>query len=239
MADCNRILVVIPARAGSRRLPRKNVLPLAGKPMICWTIEAAIKANVSDRIVVTSDDPEVLRLLTQYPESVVGVNRPAELASDSASTLDVVRDVITRERDAGYGPDAVVLLQPTSPLRQSQDIRNAVETYGRGNGESVVSVCEVDHPLAWCGQVAPDGSLQGLNLDMGRRSQDCPADYRLNGAVYVVGLHTIEKQSSLFSESLLAYIMPRARSVDVDEELDFELSRAILEKQVAGSGSPE
>ncbi|MCG2581559.1 MAG: acylneuraminate cytidylyltransferase family protein [Marinobacter sp.] len=235
MTDRDRNLVIIPARAGSRRLPRKNVLPLAGKPMICWTIEAALQANVSTKIVVTSDDPEVLNLLSQYPDNVIGVNRDPDLASDSASTFDVVRDVIAREEQAGSHPETIILLQPTSPLRQSEDIRNAVEIFRRGGGESVVSVCKVDHPLAWCGQVDPDGKLHGLNLKTPRRSQEYPADYRLNGAVYVVGVNTVKEHGSLFSDSLLACVMPREHSIDIDEEMDFELSRLMLEKRIAKS----
>ncbi|AZT84483.1 acylneuraminate cytidylyltransferase family protein [Marinobacter sp. NP-4(2019)] len=231
----DRNLVIIPARAGSRRLPRKNVLPLAGKPMICWTIEAALEANISTRIVVTSDDPEILKLLPHYPDTVIGVKRHPDLATDSAATIDVVRDVIAREERAGYHPDTIILLQPTSPLRQSEDIRNAVEIFRRGGGESVVSVCKVDHPLAWCGQVDSDGRLHGLDLKTPRRSQEYPADYRLNGAVYVAGMSTVKEHGSLFSDSLLACVMPRERSIDVDEELDFELSRLMLEKRTENS----
>ena len=130
MADIGEILVVIPARGGSKRLPRKNVLPLAGKPLICWTIEAAMEAKLNARIMVTSDDDEILAIARQYEsQGVIAYKRPDELATDTASTADVLIDAVIAEQAADYDPKTLVLLQPTSPLRNAEDIRATLDVY--------------------------------------------------------------------------------------------------------------
>src|SRR5690606_36174846 len=153
MADAGKILVVIPARGGSKRLPRKNVLPLAGKPLICWTIEAAIDAKLNARILVSSDDDEILTIATQYQvDGVIAYKRPEKLASDTASTIDVVKDACLFMLANGFQPETIILLQPTSPLRNSDDIQGAINLYYQNNiKDTVVSVCEVEHPSAWTG----------------------------------------------------------------------------------------
>src|SRR5690554_30152 len=118
MTDAGKILMLIPARGGSKRLPRKNVLPLAGKPLICWTIETALATELDARIVVSSDDEEILDIARQYAsKGVVAYRRPDEFATDTASTVDVVIDAIDSEKVQGHEPDTIILLQPTSPLR--------------------------------------------------------------------------------------------------------------------------
>lgn len=231
MADFGKTLVVIPARGGSKRLPRKNLLPLGGKPMICWTIDAALAANLGARILVTSDDEEILEIARQYqPKGVAARRRPPELATDTASTVDVLIDAVKAERQAGCNPETIVLLQPTSPLRNADDIREALERF-RENGENntVVTVCEVDHPTAWTGTIGDDCKLEGIDLS-GKRSQDYQKEYRLNGAVYVARVSMLFTTNSLFSESLIASVMPRERSLDIDDELTFKVCEAIFDR---------
>src|SRR5690554_6064416 len=173
MGDTGDILVVIPARGGSKRLPRKNVLPLAGKPLICWTIDAALEAKLNARIMVTSDDEEILAIARQYEsQGVIAYKRPDELATDTASTADVLIDAIKAEQAAGNDPKTLVLLQPTSPLRNAEDIRAALDVYREGGCEdTVVTVCEVDHPTAWVGSVTT-ASIFTAVLGKPKRSQD-------------------------------------------------------------------
>lgn len=224
MADTGDILVVIPARGGSKRLPRKNVLPLGGKPLICWTIESALEAKLKARIMVTSDDEEILAVARQYEsEGVIAYKRPGELATDTASTADVLIDAVQADQAAGHHPNTLVLLQPTSPLRNAEDIRAALSIYREGGCEdTVVTVCEVDHPMAWVGMIAEGSTLKGIDLS-GKRSQDYRKEYRLNGAVYVIKSEFLTKSGTLFTDRVRATIMPRDRSVDIDSNLDFEL----------------
>jgi len=229
MADTGEILVVIPARGGSKRLPRKNVLPLGGKPLICWTIEAALEAKLNARIMVTSDDEEILCIARQYEsQGVIAYKRPEEFATDTASTADVLIDAVKAEQAVGHNPKTLVLLQPTSPLRNADDIRAALEVFREGGCEdTVVTVCEVDHPTAWVGTIGEGSRLEGVDLS-GKRSQDYGKEYRLNGAVYVAGFAELKERKGLFTYKLWPSIMPRRRSVDIDEFLDFRVCEAVL-----------
>lgn len=236
MADCGELLIVIPARGGSKRLPRKNVLPLAGKPLICWTIEAALQTGLNARILVTSDDEEILSIASRYADQgVIAHKRPAALATDTATTVDALIEAIESEQEASrQTPDAVILLQPTSPLRTARDILDAVDTFQEGGcKDSVVSVCEVDHPTAWVGVIEEGTKLSGIDLS-GKRSQDYQKEYRLNGAVYVARTNVLLKRRSLFTESLKASVMPRARSFDIDEEIDFLVCESLLPSYDSG-----
>lgn len=232
MADTGDILIVIPARGGSKRLPRKNVLPLAGKPLICWTIEAALDATLSARIMVTSDDDEILAIARQYEsEGVIGYQRPNALATDTASSVDVLIDAIKTEQAAGHDPKTLVLLQPTSPLRNAEDIRAALSVYRKGgSNDTVVTVCEVDHPTAWVGTVTPESLFRGVS-GISKRSQDYEKEYRLNGAVYIATVVNLLRDRSILSKRTFASIMPRLRSLDVDEQLDFQICDALLTAQ--------
>ncbi len=229
MNDTGKVLVVIPARGGSKRLPRKNVLPLAGKPLICWTIEAALNAKLDARVMVTSDDEEILSIAEGYESlGVVAHKRPEALATDTASTADTLKDAVTAARQAGYQSNTLILLQPTSPLRSPDDIQAALKTFQEAQcAESVVTVCEVDHPSAWVGRVKADARLDGIDLAV-KRSQDYHKEYRLNGAVYVLSSEVLMTNGTLFTEHLRASIMPRARSFDIDEELDFRVCESLL-----------
>lgn len=229
MGETGDILIVIPARGGSKRLPRKNVLPLAGKPLICWTIEAALETKLNVRILVTSDDEEILAIARQYQsEGVIAYQRPDELATDTASTADVLIDAIKAEQAAGHDPKTLVLLQPTSPLRTAEDVLAALEVYRDGGCEdTVVTVCEVDHPTAWVGTIGEGSRLEGIDLS-GKRSQDYRKEYRLNGAVYVARVDSVLSSGGLFTDSVCASVMPRVRSLDVDENVDFRICESLI-----------
>ena len=229
MADSCNMLIVIPARGGSKRLPRKNLLPLAGKPLICRSIETALAARLNARIVVTSDDDETLALAGEYESQGVRAHkRPSELATDTASTSAALIDALEAEQKEGYAPDTLVLLQPTSPLRNASDILAAIKIFKEtGCSDTVVTVCKVDHPSAWVGVIGDHSRFNGVDLS-GKRSQDYQKEYRLNGAVYVIHAEMLMSTRSLFTERLRASVMPRIRSFDIDEDFDFRVCESLI-----------
>jgi len=228
VAEPSEVLIVIPARGGSKRLPRKNILPLAGKPLICWTIEVAIASRLNAQILVTSDDDDILSIASQYDE-VLTHKRPPELGTDSASTVDVVLESLVAEQKKGREYQVLILLQPTSPLRRVCDIRSSYNLFiNSGSQDSVVSVCGVNHPSAWVGTVDLNGSFMGAQLES-RRSQDYEKEFRLNGAVYVVNVNFLKEHHNLFTKNLVASIMHKDSSIDIDEAFDFFLCEKLLE----------
>lgn len=219
-----RIVAIIPARGGSKRLPRKNVLPFAGKPLIAWSIEAAQGSAYVDHIVVSSDDAEILSVAEGL--GVEGQSRPAHLASDTASSAACVHYVLEQLQQQ-Y--DYVVLLQPTSPLRLSDDIDNAISLLVENRQQAVVSVTTAEHSPLWCNTLPESHSMANFIRPevKGKRSQDLPVYYRLNGAVYAVKCDAFFQNQSFMPEEAMAYIMPNERSVDIDSLADFVCAEAL------------
>lgn len=227
------ILGIIPARGGSKSVPRKNIALLHGKPMIVYTIETAQKSYRLTDFVVSSEDNEIIEIAKQWGAPVPFV-RPAELATDEAPSLPVVQHAV-REMESikGVKYDYVVLLQPTTPLRQAQDIDAAIEKLVATGADSVVSVCEVGayHP-ARMRQIVNDRLVE-LPIREPRemlRRQDLPPVYIRNGAVYAVKRDVVMLQNSMIGEISRPYIMPEERSVNVDSKLDFLLAEILLSK---------
>lgn len=228
MSSSSRVLAVIPARGGSKRLPRKNVLPLRGKPLIAWTIEAVIASGVATSTVVSSDDEEILSIATSY--NVTGFKRSTDLATDTATSVDVVIEVINALEKMGERYDTVVLLQPTSPFREAADIVSAYQLFCKQIGsDSVASVCELEHPVQWCGRISDDGTLVGIDFQSNKRSQDHEKSFRLNGAVYVADVNLLKEKRTLFSNSVKAFVMDKDRSVDIDTEKDYMFCKMLCE----------
>ncbi|TVO35735.1 cytidylyltransferase domain-containing protein [Vibrio algivorus] len=176
-----KLIAIIPARGGSQRLPRKNVLPLQGKPLIGWTIEAAWQSKYVDRVLVSTDDIEIATISKQFGAEVPEL-RPHRLASDSASTHDVIEHVLNSFCHDEY---AFILLQPTSPLRCSIDIDFAWELFTQKQVDGVISVCPCEHSPLWSNHLSTDLSLDGfIRSDNNKRSQDLDEYHRLNGAIY-------------------------------------------------------
>ena len=159
MIGQQRLLAIIPARGGSKRLPRKNILDLAGKPLIAWTIEAALNSKYIDRIVVSTDDQEIANISIKYGAEVPFL-RPKSLATDDASSIDTVINVLGEVEIINQHYEYIVLLQPTSPLRTEIDIDKAIELLEKKSADSVISVCEVDHPSHWINTLPDDGNMQ-------------------------------------------------------------------------------
>lgn len=229
MTDKSRTLAIIPARQGSKRLPGKNMLPLAGKPLIQWTIEAAQQSQAIDEILVTSDDPAVLALSQQLGVDHV-LDRPEVLSSDTAKTSGVISHALKYRMRLGSSPGTICLLQATSPLRTAMDIDGAHALYTQSGAPSVISVCELEHPLAWCSTLDEHLSMRGFSesVRQEKRGQDLVKHYRLNGAIYLSSVEVLIEAGSFLCDEALAYVMPRDRSVDIDEKIDFCLAQALL-----------
>ena len=225
-------IAIIPARAGSKRLPRKNVLSLAGKPLINWTVEAAIESNLFDKIVVSTDDSEVVRLVQEF--DVYVHHRSAELASDVAKSSDVIEDVVSTLEKKGMYFEQGVLLQPTSPLRSAEDIVGALSIMDERQAASVVGFSESSIPLQFISELGSEDSLNdfyGKLKNLPHRTQDLSKSYYINGAIYVFMIAQFMKDKSIFLEPGFPYFMPQQRAVDIDTKFDFKMCELILNDQ--------
>lgn len=222
------IIAIVPARGGSKRLPRKNILPLVGKPLIEWTLDAAKASGVIDLIVVSTDDDDVLDIADRA--QVKAIRRPDELASDTATTVDTVLHTLGTLAEQGTTARRIMLLQPTSPLRGVGDIRAAVERMDTTGANSVISVCEVEHPPLWCNTLPRDGSLDDFIKPgtEGKRSQDIPVFYRLNGAIYLVEVNEFIRQKSFDIAPSFSIVMDKKASIDIDDDYDLLIAEALL-----------
>lgn len=225
MYKSKTFLAIIPARGGSKRLPRKNILDLAGKPLIAWTIAAGLKSKYIDKVIVTSDDDEILSIAQDSGSAVL--KRPNNLASDKATTFDTIKHAIEKINRYDY----IVLLQPTSPLRDQKHIDAAIELMLDRNADALISVCEMDHSPLWSNTLPEDGSMCNFLRDevVNRRSQELETYYRLNGAIYICKTDKLLEEESFFlKNNVYAYIMDRKSSIDIDEEIDFKIADIIM-----------
>ncbi|RXJ68987.1 CMP-N-acetlyneuraminic acid synthetase [Halarcobacter ebronensis] len=221
-------LAIVPARGGSKRLPKKNLLPLSGKSLVEWSIEAGLKSNYIDEVAVTSDNNEILKLAQKSGATII--QRPEELASDTATTFDAIKHTI----DNLIKYDYIILLQPTSPLRNYYHIDSAIEFLEEKEAEAVISVCEVDHSPLWSNTL--DESLDMSNFLRSEikniRSQDLPQYYRLNGAIYICDTNRLLEEKTFFLQNnIYAFLMNRESSIDIDEEIDFKMAEFLLERE--------
>ena len=225
-------LGLIPARGGSKRVPRKNLVPIAGRPLLAWTIDAALAAHRLDRVILSTDDEEIAALGRDCGADVPFM-RPAQLADDSASGQDVIVHALQTLAERGERFDYVVVLQPTSPLRSHQDIDDAIALLLNKDADAVVSVCQTDHPPEWSNTLPDDLSMRDFYRPgiRGTRSQDLPTSYRLNGAIYIYDCERLLRhEGDAMDEDTFAYIMPRLRSIDIDEPIDLEIAELLLQR---------
>jgi CMP-N-acetylneuraminic acid synthetase len=230
MLNNDEVVAIIPARGGSKRLPRKNVLPISGKPCIAWTIEAAINSKFIDHIVVSTDDEET-KMIGRMHSDIHIVDRPAELGTDSSTSVDVVSHVLEDKKTTLKNASWLILLQPTSPLRTVEDIDAAFELVDQKHAQGAISVCQVSHPREWIAHAKPGESLKEyfLGTDLGGRVQDFPKAYTINGAIYIIRIDLFMREKTFFADSaILAYDMDRSKSVDIDDEFDFKLAEYLL-----------
>ena len=230
MIKNKKILAIIPARGGSKRLPKKNILPLSGKPLIQWTIEAAKESKYIDTTMVSTDCSEIEKVAKNCGASVPYL-RSSTLSSDTATSMDVIFDVLKYYREHNKNFDLVLLLQPTSPLRTQIDINDAIELFITKSASAVLSVTECDHSPLWSNTLPDSLSLSNFisNDVLLKRSQDLPTYYRLNGAIYLFDVQHIKRDVNYLSHpNVFAFVMDKQHSIDIDDELDFKVAQAIL-----------
>ncbi len=232
-------LAVVTARGGSKSIPRKNLALLAGKPLIQHSIEPALQSDRTDRVIVSTDDEEIARIATEAGADVPFL-RPAELAQDDTPTLPVLKHLLDElQKSRGYRPDAVILLQPTSPLRTKHHIDESLAIFDQHRPDSVVSVVEVPHnfnPVSIMkletGRLKPYLGGEGTRL---LRRQEKPVVYARNGpAILISSVTTLMDHDSLYGETVMPYLMSLRDSLDIDAQEDLELAELLLQSGMAG-----
>jgi CMP-N,N'-diacetyllegionaminic acid synthase len=232
MTSRPRLLAIIPARGGSKRLPRKNIMPLEGRPLVAWSIEQALACSVFEDVFVSTDDGEIAEIARKWGAYVPWL-RPAELSTDTSSSSDVIQHALTWYEDNHGLVDAIVLLQPTSPFRAVSSIKRAIDQYlSQETKRVVVSVSLAETHPAWCfeidgHEIKPFTSWEYLN----RRSQDLPPAYSFNGSIYVVPASVVREKQPLLSPGMQAFVMENPdEALDIDTEIDWYLAGVIARR---------
>lgn len=230
MINEKKVMALIPARGGSKGIKRKNIKDLCGKPLIAYTILAAKESCYIDEVYVSTEDMEIAEIAKQYG-AVIPVLRPMELAEDKSKTLDVVIHAVNNFINKNEW-DALVLLQPTQPLRTVEDIDGAIEFFYQNGRKSIVSISEVRDSPILMRYFDQNGDMQKL-LDVSStvRRQDMPKYYHVNGVIYINAIEEINENTS-FNDNRLGFIMEQIHSVDIDQEEDLYLARYYIEKNL-------
>lgn len=219
-------IAIIPARSGSKGLLNKNIKEFAGRPLMAYSIETALKSGCFDEVMLSTDSEEYAEIAKRFGASVPFLRSKAT-SGDSVSSWDMVKEVLDRYRKIGKEYESFCLLQPTSPLRTEEDIRNAYDLF-ENVATAVISVCEVEHSPLWCGKLPVNKSLDGFILRSNNKQRQASEKYyRINGAIYFVRTEELYKDDFLYREGSYAYIMPQNRSIDIDTEIDFKLAEIL------------
>jgi N-acylneuraminate cytidylyltransferase/CMP-N,N'-diacetyllegionaminic acid synthase len=224
------MIAIIPARGGSKGLPGKNIKDLNGKPLIAYTIEAALNAKNIHQVIISTDDKEIAKIAVKHGAKCPFM-RPDFLANDEAKGIDVMKFTISElEKKNKISINEFMVLQPTSPLRNSEDIDSAIHIFKNKNADSVISYCQEHHPISWHKYITEEGKFQNIFEDsLNNRQKERPTFYP-NGAIYIFRKDLILRDI-YYSENSYAYIMPRNRSVDIDTLEDFEYAEFLLSKK--------
>lgn len=226
-----KIICIIPARGGSKRLPGKNIKPLNGKPLIGYGIAAAKASQYVDKVVVSTDDEAIARVAKEEGADVPFM-RPTELANDTAPTLPVLQHAMKYFEDKGETFDLMVLIQPTVPGIEAKDVDAAIEQLFTADANSCVSICEIIDRPEWMYRLSAGERITPYVENAPARSQDMEELYHLNGAVYVTSRTVLMEKGKIYDNDNCTYIiMPRERSIDIDTEYDFSLAEMLVKMQ--------
>lgn len=225
-------LAIIPARSGSKGLIDKNIKLLNGKPLIAYSIEAALESTMFDTVMVSTDSEKYAEISREYGAEVPFL-RSERTSSDTASSWDAVEEVLENYQIIGKEFDTFMLLQPTSPLRTKDNIRDAYSEMISKNANSVISLCEVDHSPLQCNVLPDNLSLDGfIRKDgKGKRRQDMPVYYRFNGAIYLSKVDFFREDHDIYRDNCYAYLMNKRESIDIDDEFDFAMAETVMNFQ--------
>lgn len=225
----DKILVVIPARGGSKGLPGKNIKSLCGKPLIEYSIDVARAITSDDNICVSTDDQKIIDVVENYGLKVPFI-RPAELASDTASTNDVLLHAINFYESRGKSYDMILLLQPTSPLRTIEQVKEAISMYCT-DIDMVVSVTRSHAPAVLCADNT-DGFIELIYNKNAEGRQKLPTFYEFNGAIYVINVESLKNKGLGKFNKRIKYVMSKETSIDIDDIYDFMLVESILKNRI-------
>lgn len=232
-------IAIIPARSGSKGLKDKNIIDLCGRPLMSYTVQAALESGMFDMVMVSTDS-EYYAEIAQKCGAEVPFLRSREQSGDTSGSWDVVREVLAGYIEMGQLFEYVALLQPTSPLRNAEDIRGAFRYIQNGQAHSVVSVTEVEHPIQWCFRMHPDHFITDIAESPYRnaRRQELEKHYRENGAIYIVHANMIRDPAyEFYADKCFGYFMPKDRSVDIDDRFDLTIAETLI--RYAGKSARE
>ena len=228
----NRFLAVIPARGGSKGIPKKNIVNVLGKPLIQYSIEEAIHSKYIDKLIVSTDDKEIKKTSIECGAEVPFL-RPKELATDSSKTIDTLIHAIDYFRQRGESFDYIILLQPTQPLRKHWHIDKAIEKIVTTNENGLVSVSKVkDHPILIREKDENDNLARLINITSTVRRQDFLDYYKVNGAIYINKIDTNFNNDLSLNDNPLGFVMDSQYNIDIDEPIDLEVLKIMLKKLV-------
>jgi len=233
MINDDRVLALIPARGGSERFPGKNIALLAGKPLVVWSIEAALQSKYVDKVVVSTEDDRIAAV-GKTAGAEVPFKRPEKLARSTTSSMVVAQHALSELELQGWSFGYLLLLQPTSPLRTGSSIDNAVECFQKKGADALIGVTETDHPLEWENELPESLSMESFfGSKINQRSQDFPKRYRVNGAIFLARVTNFKKENTFFlRKNTYAFIMDREVSVDIDTKFDLLIAERLLEEQL-------
>jgi N-acylneuraminate cytidylyltransferase len=227
MIEDKKVIGIIPARGNSKGVPKKNIKPLSGTPLIGWTIKEARKSKYIDKLILSSDNQEIISVAKRYGLEAPFL-RPSELAQDDTIPTEVIIHAL--KKCPGF--DLIVVLQPTSPFRKAEDIDGAIWKVVDSGAPACVSVTLPDKSPYWMFGIDQKERLTSLFPDkpLAANRQEQPLVYALNGAVFVANVKFLLEQRSFICPETVGYVMPRSRSIDIDDEMDFLLAKALIEK---------
>ena len=226
------VVAIIPARGGSKGIPLKNLVSLGGKPLIAWTIVAALEAKLG-RVIVSTDSQEIADVSKKYGAEVPFI-RPSDLATDAAGSYGVAEHALHfLNKERSKMPEMFVLLQPTSPFRTPEDIITAVKMVRESHAPAVIGLCEAGTHPWMTRKLLPDCSVATFvqPAEGNDRRQDFPTAYMVNGAVFVARTNAFLKEKTFEPIGTLGYVMPRERSIDIDTLSDLELAELAISRQ--------
>lgn len=226
-------IAIITARSGSKGLKDKNIKELNGKPLLVYSIEAAKESGLFDEIMVSTDSEEYAEIAKEWGANVPFL-RSVELSNDIASSWDVLKEVLEKYESLGQKYDTVTLLQPTSPLREAEDIIKGYNVFEEKDANFVVAVCEMDHSPLWANTLPEDGSMEAFIrpdvVNMPRQS--IPTYYRINGALYIFKVDYLMKVKNIYDGKSYATIMRKENSIDIDDQIDFTIAEVLISERV-------